>query len=227
MAENMTDEIERQAGEQDLTSYSGAGPGDSGHSMLTENVEDLSKQSLENHFLIAMPTLHDPFFRRTVTYICEHSPEGAMGLIINHPIDINVGELLSKIDIDTSGNNKAFPNAVYSGGPVQTDRGFVLHSPQHGWNSSLQLSEQIMVTTSKDILEAIAGDNSPDKFIITLGYSGWTAGQLEQELSQNSWLTIPADPDLLFDTPAHLRWEKAAERLGVDMRQISSEVGHA
>ena len=170
MAENMTDEIERQAGEQDLTSYSGAGPGDSGHSMLTENVEDLSKQSLENHFLIAMPTLHDPFFRRTVTYICEHSPEGAMGLIINHPIDINVGELLSKIDIDTSGNNKAFPNAVYSGGPVQTDRGFVLHSPQHGWNSSLQLSQQIMVTTSKDILEAIASNNSPEKFIITLGY---------------------------------------------------------
>lgn len=194
---------------------------------MASDVEDLTKHTLENHFLIAMPTLLDPFFRRTVTYICEHSAEGAMGLIINHPIDINVGDLLSKIDIDTSGDNKAFPNSVYSGGPVQTDRGFVLHSPQHGWNSSLQLSQQIMVTTSKDILEAIASNNSPEKFIITLGYSGWTAGQLEEELAQNSWLTIPADPDLLFDTPANQRWEKAAERLGIDMRQVSSDVGHA
>lgn len=190
-------------------------------------VDDLTTGSLENHFLIAMPTLHDPFFRRSVTYICEHSAEGAMGLIINNPIDINVGELLSKINIDTSDIRQDLPNMVYSGGPVQTDRGFVLHSPQHGWNSSLQLSEQIMVTTSKDILEAIAVNNSPKHFIITLGYAGWTAGQLEEELSQNSWLTIPADPDLLFNTPAHLRWEKAAEKLGIDMRMVSSEVGHA
>ena len=190
-------------------------------------VDDLTTGSLENHFLIAMPTLHDPFFRRTVTYICEHSSQGAMGLIINNPIDINVGELLSKIDIDTSDIQDSYPNTVYSGGPVQTDRGFVLHSPQSGWNSSLKLSDQIMVTTSKDILEAIATNNSPEKFMITLGYSGWTAGQLEEELAQNSWLTIPADPELLFNTPAHLRWEKAAEKLGIDMRQVSSEVGHA
>lgn len=192
-----------------------------------QGIDDLTTGSLENHFLIAMPTLHDPFFRRTVTYICEHSAEGAMGLIINHPIDINVPELLGKIDIDTSGINESMPNTVYSGGPVQTDRGFVLHSPQEGWNSSLKLSSQIMVTTSKDILEAIASNNSPEHFIITLGYSGWTAGQLEQELAQNSWLTIPADPELLFRTPSHQRWEKAAEKLGVDMRMVSSEVGHA
>lgn len=218
----MTEQFKRQVGTGQYSNTS-----DFSRHTLSDEVEDLRVDSLENHFLIAMPTLHDPFFRRTVTYICEHSPEGAMGLIINHPIDINVGELLSKIDIDTSRDNKAYPNAVYSGGPVQTDRGFVLHSPQQGWNSSLKLSEQIMVTTSKDILEAIADNNSPEKFMITLGYSGWTAGQLEQELSDNSWLTIPADPDLLFDIPANMRWEKAAERLGIDMRQISSEVGHA
>jgi putative transcriptional regulator len=218
----MNDEIDRLAGMKDTMNQHNIT-----HSIAGQGVDDLTKGSLENHFLIAMPTLHDPFFRRTVTYICEHSAEGAMGLIINHPIDINVGELLNKIDIDTSQIGHSIPNAVYSGGPVQTDRGFVLHSPQPGWNSSLKLSEQIMVTTSKDILEAIASNKSPDKFMITLGYSGWTAGQLEQELSQNSWLTIPADPELLFNTPAHLRWEKAAEKLGIDMRQVSSEVGHA
>jgi putative transcriptional regulator len=218
----MNDEIETLVGSKGTINQPTITP-----DIADQGVADLTKGSLENHFLIAMPTLHDPFFRRTVTYICEHSAQGAMGLIINHPIDINVGELLKKIDIDTNDISQPFPNAVYSGGPVQTDRGFVLHSPQTGWNSSLQLSEQIMVTTSKDILEAIASNNSPEKFIITLGYSGWTAGQLEQELLQNSWLTIPADPELLFNTPSHLRWEKAAEKLGVDMRQVSSEVGHA
>lgn len=222
MADIMNDEFERQTSLQDLKALSEAYG-----NLPTQGIDDLTTGSLENHFLIAMPTLHDPFFRRTVTYICEHSAEGAMGLIINHPIDINVSELLSKIDIDTSGIAQITPNTVYSGGPVQTDRGFVLHSPQHGWNSSLRLSDDIMVTTSKDILEAIANNNSPEHYIITLGYSGWTAGQLEQELAQNSWLTIPADPVLLFNTPPHLRWERAAEKLGVDMRQMSSEVGHA
>ena len=221
MAENMNDEIERLVGSKGL----GGSPAKS--HWLNQGAADLTKESLENHFLIAMPTLHDPFFKRTVTYICEHSAEGAMGLIINHPIDINVGDLLQKIDIDTTHIGDAYPNAVYSGGPVQTDRGFVLHSPQPGWNSSLRLSDEIMVTTSKDILEAIAGNRSPDRFMITLGYSGWTAGQLEQELAQNSWLTIPADPDLLFNTPANQRWEKAAEKLGFDMSQVSCDVGHA
>ncbi len=216
----MNDELERR------TSLA-APMGNAYANLPAQGIDDLTTGSLENHFLIAMPTLHDPFFRRTVTYICEHSAEGAMGLIINHPIDINVKELLGKIDIDTSAIDDSQPNIVYSGGPVQTDRGFVLHSPQLGWNSSLRLSDDIMVTTSKDILEAIANNNSPQNYIITLGYSGWTAGQLEQELAQNSWLTIPADPELLFNTPPHLRWERAAEKLGVDMRQMSSEVGHA
>lgn len=192
-----------------------------------EGIDDLTKGSLENHFLIAMPTLHDPFFRRTVTYICEHSAEGAMGLIINNPIEINVSELLDKIDINSNNKQPIYKDPVYSGGPVQTDRGFVLHTPQHGWNSSLQLSQEIMVTTSKDILEAIARHQAPHHFMVTLGYSGWNAGQLEAELAQNSWLTIPADPDLLFKTPSNLRWEMAANKLGIDMRQVSSEVGHA
>lgn len=222
MAEKMNDEMNTLADIKGSIARHRA----STHLPIT-GIDDLTKGSLENHFLIAMPTLHDPFFSRTVTYICEHSAEGAMGLVINNPVELNVSDLLNKIDIQSEGLGHHYPEPVFSGGPVQTDRGFVLHSPQHGWNSSLQLSEDIMVTTSKDILEAIANNNSPRNFIITLGYSGWTAGQLEDELAQNSWLTIPADPELLFNTPANLRWEMAAKKLGIDMRQVSSEVGHA
>ena len=198
-----------------------------GDTLADSAIHDLSKNSLENHFLIAMPSLHDPFFRRSVTYICEHSADGAMGLVINNPIDINVGDLLKKIDIDSDKLVPQSNNMVFSGGPVQTDRGFVLHSPQPGWSSSLQLSNDLMVTTSKDILQAIANNDAPEHYLIALGYSGWTAGQLEKELAENSWLTIPASKELLFDTEPSLRWEKAAQILGVNMQQISGDIGHA
>ncbi|RUO30175.1 YqgE/AlgH family protein [Aliidiomarina sanyensis] len=183
--------------------------------------------SLQNHFLIAMPGLDDPFFHRTVTYVCEHNEEGAMGLIINQPVGLTVASLLEQIEIQVPPSKALELAQVLTGGPVATDRGFVLHTPQKGWRSSLQLGDDIMITTSKDILESFGSDKAPPHFILTLGYAGWEAGQLEQEIADNSWLTIPADAELMFHTPTADRWSKAAERLGFDIAQLSSEAGHA
>lgn len=186
-------------------------------------------ESLENQLLIAMPNLADPFFNRTVTYICEHNDDGAMGLIINLPINLTVNELLEQIkagseqDVDP---NK-LKQLVLSGGPVATDRGFVLHAPQSGWSSSLPLSEDFMITTSKDILLALGTDRAPEKFMITLGYAGWGPGQLEREIAENSWLTTEADSEIIFNTPIDQRWQKATEKLGIDISHLSSDVGHA
>lgn len=184
-------------------------------------------QSLENHFLIAMPSMQDPFFKHAVTYICEHNEDGAMGLVINQPININVGELLDKIEIDNDKSKQAAQVAVYAGGPVKTDRGFVLHSPKPGYSASQVLSSDITITTSKDVLASLTTSEAPEKFIITLGYSGWEQGQLEQELLENSWLIIKADPEIIFNTPVEQRWEKAVSMLGFDASQLSSEAGHA
>lgn len=186
-----------------------------------------SFSSLQNHFLIAMPGLEDPFFHRTVTYVCEHNEEGAMGLIINQPVGLTVASLLEQIEIKVPQTPALEEKQVLTGGPVATDRGFVLHTPQRGWRSSLQLGDDIMITTSKDILESFGSEKAPPHFILTLGYAGWEAGQLEQEIADNSWLTIPADAELLFHTPTADRWSKAAERLGFAITQLSSEAGHA
>ncbi len=184
-------------------------------------------QSLENHFLIAMPSMQDPFFKHSVAYICEHNEDGAMGLVINQPINITVGELLDKIDIVNNKATDAARATVYAGGPVKTDRGFVLHSPKPGYASSQKLSSDIMITTSKDILSSLTTNAAPEQFIITLGYAGWDKGQLEQELLDNSWLVIEADPAIIFNTPSHQRWEKAVSMLGIDASQLSTESGHA
>lgn len=183
-------------------------------------------ESLENHLLIAMPSLGDSYFGKTVTYICEHNDEGAMGLVINVPVNITLNELLSQIDEELEENPK-LEQLVLAGGPVSQQRGFVLHSPQGGWNSSLSLSDEIMITTSKDILMALGTDKAPDNFMVTLGYSGWGPGQLEQEIQQNSWLIIDSDNDILFNTPIEQRWQKATEKLGIDIAHLSSDVGHA
>ncbi len=183
-------------------------------------------ESLENQFLIAMPNLQDPYFHKTVTYICEHNEKGAMGLVINMPVRITVNELLVQIEAnkhDTTGLNQK----VLAGGPVAPDRGFVLHNMQSGWESSLALSDDIMITTSKDILLSLGGDDAPSQFMVALGYAGWSPGQLEQELQQNSWLNIAADKEILFETPIELRWQKAAEKLGIDLGHLSTDVGHA
>lgn len=202
-------------------------------------------ESLENQLLIAMPALGDRYFNKTVTYICEHNDEGAMGLIINLPVNLSLDELLSQLDDDkkaaatkaaeeTTENNSDNTNhadnlqqPVLSGGPVSQERGFVLHTPQKGWNSSLALSQDVMITTSKDILMALGTKDEPAQYMVTLGYAGWGPGQLEEELKTNSWLTTPADTDILFNTPIEQRWKRATEKLGIDIAHLSSEIGHA
>lgn len=183
-------------------------------------------ESLENQLLIAMPSLEDPMFYKTVTYICEHNDDGAMGLIINVPINISVNELLAQIDADKE-TSPQLDQQVLTGGPVSPHRGFVLHSPQQGWSSSLSLSNDIMITTSKDILEALGTEREPSKYMVTLGYAGWGPGQLEEEIQANSWLTTPADPQILFETPIEQRWHKATEKLGINLAHLSSDIGHA
>ena len=169
--------------------------------------------------------MKDSYFERTLTYICEHNEEGAMGLVINQPVDLTVNQLLEQAEINATVEDDN--RQVFFGGPVGQDRGFVLHSPQELWRSSMQLHDDIMVTTSKDILAALNTEQAPDNYLITLGYAGWTAGQLEQELQENSWLTIPADADLLFNVPNHKKWEEAISKLGINPWQMTSEVGHA
>jgi putative transcriptional regulator len=182
--------------------------------------------SFENQLLIAMPNLDDSYFNKTVTYICEHNAEGAMGLIINLPINVTLNELLVQIN-EAKEEAPELAQQVLTGGPVSQDRGFVLHSTQSGWNSSLALSENVMITTSKDILMALGTDEAPEKYMVTLGYAGWGPGQLEEEIKANSWLLTPADDNILFDTPIEQRWKKATEKLGINMAHLSNEIGHA
>ncbi|WP_372627349.1 YqgE/AlgH family protein [Arsukibacterium sp.] len=184
-------------------------------------------QDFQNHFLIAMPALDDPMFKRSVTYICEHSAEGAMGIVINHPLNVTVAELLEQLEIEFDGNSAVARRAVCAGGPVQSDRGFVLHSPKGGYHSSLELNNGLMVTTSKDILMDLTTKAAPEKFLLALGYAGWTAGQLEQEISDNSWLVIPADNTIIFDLSHAEKWQSATATMGIKTWQLTTEAGHA
>lgn len=182
--------------------------------------------SLTNHFLIAMPGLKDPNFSRTVTYVCEHSEQGAMGIVINRPLDIRLGEVLEQLEID-SDDRRVLETTVFFGGPVQKDRGFVLHSAGFSYDSTLNITAEISVTTSRDILEAIAHGEGPERTLIALGCAGWSSGQLEDEMSANAWLNGPAGQDIIFDVPADARWQAAAQLLGVDMNLLSGQAGHA
>lgn len=183
--------------------------------------------SLANQFLIAMPALDDPNFFHTVTYLCEHNADGAMGVVINRPIeDLNLGILLEQLDLP--GLSDAIKNIpVYQGGPVQLDRGFVLHEGIGEWQASLRVTDDIALTASQDIIEAIARGQGPKRFQILLGYAGWGAGQLEQELADNVWLSGPADAEIIFATADTQRWQAAATLLGVDLRLLSTDAGHA
>jgi len=182
--------------------------------------------SLKDHFLIAMPNLMDPFFHQSVAYIIEHNEEGAMGIVINQPTEVDLNELFTHLDIETT-ENIAGDKKVMSGGPVNVERGFIVHSPFGNWESSMRLGNGIAVTTSQDILNAIANDKGPGDLEIILGYAGWDAGQLDQEILENSWLSVAADPDILFHTPAEKRWKAAVELLGIDVEHLSSEAGHS
>jgi Putative transcriptional regulator len=182
--------------------------------------------SLTNHFLIAMPALVDPNFFQTVTYICEHNAQGALGIIINRPLNIVIGELLEHMGIEVKGKDLArLP--VYMGGPVQRERGFVLHDLPGEWEATLKVSNKIAVTTSRDILTTIARGEGPEHVLVALGYAGWGAGQLEREIMENAWLSGPADSEILFEIPDQDRWQAAAALLGVDINLLSSDVGHA
>jgi putative transcriptional regulator len=182
--------------------------------------------SLTNHFLIAMPGLQDPNFSRTVTYVCEHTDQGAMGIVINRPLDVKLGELLDQLDIALL-RPGAGEIAVYQGGPVQTDRGFVLHTSGPTFDSTLSITPEISVTTSRDVLEAIASGEGPAQTLIALGYAGWGSGQLEQEMSANAWLSGPASQEIIFRMEPPARWLAAAQLLGVDLNLLSGEAGHA
>ena len=193
---------------------------------LPDTVRMDEANSLSNHFLIAMPTLDDPNFHHTTTYICEHNEDGALGVVINRPLEIQLGEILVHMDITT--DIEAIQNqTVYMGGPVQSDRGFVLHEPVGNWEATLQVTDTIGITSSRDILDDIAKGEGPEHAIITLGYAGWGAGQLEQELADNTWLSGPASSKIVFETPSEERWLAAAALLGIDLNLLSSDAGHA
>ena len=182
--------------------------------------------NLTDHFLIAMPRLRDINFSRSVTYICEHDESGTLGITINRPSDIKLSEIFNQLNI-VSDNAQTNNQNILLGGPVQMDRGFLLHTPGGHWDTSLKITQSISVTTSRDILEAIARNEGPEKVLIALGYAGWAAGQLEAELSENAWLSCPANENILFHTPADQIWEKAAQIMGVDLALISNDAGHA
>ena len=186
--------------------------------------------NLTNQFLIAMPGMVDGNFAGTVVYMCEHNDKGALGLVINRPIDINLRHLFEKVDLSLERADLA-ERPVYLGGPVQTERGFVLHErldDEGGhYNSSLQIAGGLEMTTSRDVLEALASGAGPRKVFITLGYSGWMAGQLEDEISRNGWLNVDADPQVIFDTPVEQRYDKALALLGIDSSFLMGEAGHA
>jgi putative transcriptional regulator len=181
--------------------------------------------NLTNHFLIAMPGMVDPFFAKTVTFLCQHSAEGALGIIVNRPSDLTLGDIMQQMNIEV--HERGVGNQpVYFGGPVQPERGFVLHEARGRWDSTLQVSDGIALTTSRDILEAIGQGMGPRKILVALGYAGWGKGQLEREMVENSWLNAPADKSILFEYPSSQRWKAAAESMGVDISLLTAQAGH-
>ena len=168
----------------------------------------------------------DPYFAKSLTFICEHNDQGALGVVVNRPIDLSLQALFGRINLKLE-PRELHDVPVYFGGPVQTDRGFVLHQPVGEWHSTLNVRDKLGLTTSKDILEALGKGGGPAKMLVTLGYSGWAAGQLEHELGQNAWLTVEAGEQIIFDLPAEEKLPAAMELLGVDFASLSEESGHA
>ncbi|MBI5450482.1 MAG: YqgE/AlgH family protein [Gammaproteobacteria bacterium] len=183
--------------------------------------------SLTDHFLIAMPQLQDPNFFHGVTYICEHNENGAMGILINRPLDLSEAEVFDQLGLQIPNPPHRELQPVYVGGPVQSERGFIIHHPVGHWDTSLRVTRDIAVTSSRDILEALAQGQGPQRYLIALGYAGWGPGQLESELAQNAWINVPADDTVIFNTPPTQRWEVAAALGGIDLARLSGDVGHA
>ncbi len=206
-------------------------PMTSRHKFQVKSEDDNNLElNLTNHFLIAMPSMMDPVFGGTVIYLCEHSPRGAMGMVINRPIELTVAGLFDRIDLKLEIIPDSHPigkRPVIFGGPVQDDRGFVLHTPVGEYSSSLKVTDEIAFTTSRDVLEAVAAGDGPEQVLISVGYAGWGAGQLEQEILANGWLTVAADARILFDLPLEERFAAAIKLLGIDPLMLAAEAGHA
>lgn len=185
----------------------------------------MESTNLTGQFLIAMPALNDPNFHQTVTYLCMHNEDGAMGIVINRPLNMDLREVLEHMNIPVT-VPEAGDMPVYHGGPVEPERGFVLHTLSQRWDSTLPVEDNVGITTSRDILQAIAQGNGPQHVLVALGYAGWGAGQLEQELADNAWLNGPVDSSILFDLPLEERWRAAAAHMGVDLTLLSGEAGH-
>jgi len=193
--------------------------------------DDSARINLTNHFLIAMPSMQDEVFGRTVVYLCEHSERGALGLVINKPSDICVSDLFSKVELPLARPDLA-EQPVFQGGPVQTERGFVLHDPvgtaeESIYASTLTIPGGLEMTTSRDVLEAMSSGAGPRRVFVSLGYASWGQGQLESEITENSWLTVEAKPDLIFDVPVERRYDEALGLLGLQAWMISPEAGHS
>lgn len=184
------------------------------------------QDSLSNQLLIAMPGMADPNFNSTVTLVCEHNAEGALGIVINRPMNLNLGGLFEQLSLDQA-DQSAASAPVLDGGPVGRQRGFVLHDSREAFESSVVVSSDIHLTLSRDVLDAMAAGSGPDRSLVALGYAGWEPGQLEQEMLHNTWLNVPASPEIIFDVPFTDRWSVAAEIIGVNISQISPHAGHA
>ena len=182
---------------------------------------------LTNQLLVAMPSLADPNFSHSVTLICEHTERGALGIVINRPLEMKMAQVFEQLSLVT-GDVRLCEMPVLGGGPVQRDRGFVLHRPcERNWDSTLPVSDTLHVTTSRDVLAALAEGKGPAQAVVALGYAGWDAGQLEEEMLQNAWLTVPCDDALVFELPFEQRWHPAARLLGVELSRISPQAGRA
>ncbi len=185
----------------------------------------MSENYLNNQFIIAMPSLLDPIFHHTVTFLCQHTKEGALGIVINRSADMKLGAIFKQMDIRASSPEVA-DITVYAGGPVQQERGFVVHTSGREWDMTIPVSEDISLTTSRDVIEAIAVGEGPEKYLIALGYAGWSEGQLEKEILSNSWLNTPSAKQILFDTPINQRWNAAADQIGININRLTTPAGH-
>lgn len=186
----------------------------------------MGDSTFTNHLLIAMPTLNDPNFSQAVTLVCEHTDKGALGIVLNKPLPMKLCDVLTQMQLEPS-NDEIAAQPVLCGGPVHTDRGFVLHRPGGAWDHTHKVSESIQVTTSRDILAAMARGEGPGDAFIALGYAGWDSGQLEREMRDNAWLSMPADARVIFELPFEERWLAAWRLLGIDVDQLSPDSGHA
>jgi len=182
--------------------------------------------ALNNQLLIAMPGMDDPNFSATVTLVCEHNAEGALGIVINRPLGLDLGGLFEQLDLSDA-DSAILARPVLDGGPVARERGFVLHKPGESFESSVAVSPELQLTLSRDVLDAMAAGSGPEKSLVALGYAGWEAGQLEAEMLENTWLSVPANPELIFDVPFEDRWQTAANVLGIDLSRLSPDAGHA